>query len=145
MSLSPQTRKRLPNIKAGLLRGDNYTTIGKACGVTERTIDRDTKVWFASEDFTVWIKTLWIELHGKIVSEEPVEAYRQVSRLFTRMITQKAEVKTETKIKGKIEVPQLEGLDPEAVFATVKNLMAKEERKLRPTSTDAIQSPEDSA
>jgi len=95
MSLSPQTRKRLPNIKAGLLRGDNYTTIGESCGVTERTIDRDTKAWFASEDFENWIKTQWIELHGRILAEDPTEAYRQISRLVTKMITQRQEIRTE--------------------------------------------------
>lgn len=93
--LTPQTLKRLPHIKEGLLKGNNYTTIGQKCGVTERTIDRDIKSWLQSGDFEDWIKTMWIELHGKITAEDPTEAYRQVSKLMAKMITQKQEIKAD--------------------------------------------------
>jgi len=108
MSLTPQTRKRLPKIKAGLLKGDNYTIIGEACGVTEKTIDRDVKAWLQSGDFEDWLKTQWIELHGRILAEDPTEAYRQTSRLVTKMITQRQEIRTE----GNLNITGLnEGID----------------------------------
>ena len=55
-----QTRKRLPNIKAGLLKGLNYTQIGEKCGVQEKTIDRDIAKWLESGDFETWIKAEWM-------------------------------------------------------------------------------------
>lgn len=103
--LSQQTLRRLPTIKAGLLKGDNYTTIGKACGVTERTIDRDIKAWLQSGDFWDWIKTQWIELHGKITTEDPKEAYKQITKLFGKMVTQKQEITAQ----GTINIDGLEG------------------------------------
>lgn len=99
MSLSTQTLKRLPTIKAGLLKGLNYTQIGNKCGVTERTIDRDIKVWLESGQFETWIKEEWIRLHNLIIHEEPVEAYRQLTKILAKMVTRKAELKTTEEIR----------------------------------------------
>jgi len=99
MSLPTQTLKRLPRIKANLLRGLNYEQIGEKCGVTEKTIDRDVKVWVDSGLFEVWIKEEWLRLHAIIIHEDPVEAYRQISKLLSRMVTRKAEIKREEKIE----------------------------------------------
>jgi len=102
--LSYQTLRRLPTIKQGLLKGDSYEAIGKVCGVTSRTIDRDVKAWLQSGDFYDWIKTQWIELHGKIVSKNPEEAYKQITKLFSKMVTQKREVRTE--LSGNLDITQ---------------------------------------
>jgi len=98
MSLSTQTQKRLPKIKAGLLTGLNYTQIGSKCGVTERTIDRDISSWLESGLFETWIKEEWVRLHKQIIHDDPTEAYRQVSKLVSRMLTRKAEVKSTAEI-----------------------------------------------
>lgn len=95
MSLSTQTQKRLPTIKQGLLTGLNYENIGRKCGVTERTIDRDISNWVDSGQFETWIKEEWMRLHNIIVHEDPVEAYRQITKLVRRMVTQKVEAKEE--------------------------------------------------
>ena len=91
MSLSTQTQKRLPKIKAGLLKGLNYSQIGSQCGVTEKTIDRDIYKWLNTGDFETWLKEEWVRLHNMIIHENPTEAYRQVTKILGRMVTRKVE------------------------------------------------------
>ena len=74
MSLSVQTRKRLPTIKTNLLTGLNYTQIGKKCGVTELTIDRDIKAWVTTGEFDTWLREEFLRLHAQIIHDDPVEA-----------------------------------------------------------------------
>jgi len=95
MSLSTQTQKRLPQIKASLLKGLNYEQIGTKCGVTEKTIDRDVKAWVDSGDFENWIKEEWIRLHQIVMNESPVEAYRNLTKLVGQMLTRKIQAKSE--------------------------------------------------
>ena len=95
MSLSTQTLKRLPTIKAGLLTGKNYTIIGSECGVTEKTIDRDVHTWVQSGQFETWIKQEWLRLHAIIQKKHPVEAYRQITRLLGQTLTRRMEIKEE--------------------------------------------------
>jgi len=101
MSLGTQTLKRLPQIKHGLLIGLNYEQIGTKCGVTEKTIDRDVHAWVQSGEFETWIKEEWLRLHNIILHEDPIEAYKQITKLFSRMVTRKMEVKEEIKIEEK--------------------------------------------
>jgi hypothetical protein len=101
MSLSMQTLKRLPTIKQGLLEGLNYTTIGKKCGVTERTIDRDVHAWLESGQFETWIKQEWLRLHNIVLRKHPVEAYKQITRLLGQTLTRRMEVKEEIKVEEK--------------------------------------------
>ena len=100
MSLSQQTTQRLPTIKAELLQGTSYPDIGKKLGVTERTIDRDIKAFVNSGDFETWLKEEWLRLHTQVIHDDPIEAYRNVSKLISRMLTQRREITediTETK------------------------------------------------
>lgn len=105
MSLSTQTVKRLPIITDGLIKGLNYTQIGSKCGVTEKTIDRDVKAWVESGQFETWIKQEWMRLHQIIIHEDPMEAYRNISKLVAKMITRKAEFKAE--ITERLELVEL--------------------------------------
>ena len=103
MSLSPQTLKRLPKIKEGLLRGLNRQQIAELCGVkSEKTIDRDFKAWVNSGDFETWLKEEWVRLHNIILRESPLEAYRQVSKLVGMMVTRKIEKKEQIKISEQV-------------------------------------------
>ena len=86
-----QTRKRLPTIKTSLLKGLNRDQIGEKCGVTEKTIDRDVKAWVESGDFETWIKEEFLRLHAQIIHNDPVEAYRQITKLLGRTLTQRVE------------------------------------------------------
>ena len=95
MSLSTQTKIRLPTIKQGLREGFNYEQIGSKCGVTEKTIDRDMGDWVESGQFEIWLKTEFVELHNYTRKANPIEAYKQLSKIVGRMVTQKSEIKAE--------------------------------------------------
>lgn len=98
MSLSKQTLHRLPKIKAGLLEGFTYTEIGKSCGVTKRTIDRDMQAFATSGLLEAWVKTEWARMYGIIQQKEPVEAFRNLTKLLGKMVTRKIEAHSEEKI-----------------------------------------------
>ena len=91
MSLSQQTKRRLPHIKKGLLTGLTYEQIGNKLGVTRRTIDRDVHSWLNTGDFETWLKEEWVRLHNIIIHNDPTEAYRQVTKILGRMVTRKIE------------------------------------------------------
>ena len=91
MSLTQQTTRRLPTIKKGLLTGLTYEQIGDKIGVTRRTITRDIKTWLESGDFETWLKEEWMRLHNIIIHEDPVEAYRQITKIMSRMVTRRLE------------------------------------------------------
>jgi len=99
MSLSMQTRKRLPQIKVGLLKGLNYTQIGEKCGVQEKTIDRDIAKWLESGDFETWIKAEWVRLHNLTIHDNPELAYKELSRILGRMVTRRVESKHTEEIR----------------------------------------------
>ena len=99
MSLTPQTLRRLPKIKQGILLNHNRQTIGKSCGVTEKTIDRDMKAWVESGDFETWLKTEFVALHNHVVIANPTIAYKEMARLMGKMVTRKAELKTVEEIR----------------------------------------------
>ena len=104
MYLPNATRRRLPTIKTMLLTGNNYDTIGKKCGVTGQTIDRDMAAWYKSWEYESWIFQEWLRLHAEVLKEDCVEPYRQVSKLFAKMVIRKAEIKTDTTITERKEV-----------------------------------------
>ena len=109
MSLPRQTLKRLPNIKAGLLKGQNYTQIGVKCGVGEKTIDRDISKWVDSGQFETWVKEEFVRLHTQIIHDNPVEAYRQISKIVGRMVTRKIESKHTEEIRDlKVHIFQVD-------------------------------------
>ena len=92
MSLTTQTLRRLPIIKSNLMSGRTIGQIADILRVTEKTVDRDLKAFVESGLFETWIKEEWVRLHSEVTKDNPVEAYRQVSKLLSRMVTRKAEV-----------------------------------------------------
>jgi len=94
MSLPRQTSIRLPKLKKGLILGQNLAEIARECHVTERTINRDKEAWLASGDFEVWLRDEWLRYHMLIGKTDPVEAYRQLSRLIGKTLTQRVEAET---------------------------------------------------
>ena len=91
--LPKKTALRLPKIKEGLREGLNYQQIAESCGVkSSQTIDRDMKAWVESGLFEVWLKTEFVELHEYVRVANPVEAYRNISRIIGRMVTRKIDV-----------------------------------------------------
>ena len=89
MSLSTQTQRRLPTIKRHLLLGQSSQQIGECLGVTEKTIDRDIRAFIESGDFELWIKEEWIRLHNIIIHDNPEEAYRNITKLVSNMLTRR--------------------------------------------------------
>jgi len=135
MSLSQQAKHRLPTIKEGLLTGQTYTQIGEKLGVQKRTIDRDLKAFRQSGEFEAWLKEEWMRLHHIIIKQNPVEAYKQITRLIGHTITRRIEAKTEHKETVKIDVTALLQRYEETVeTATKRNLQENHPRKQVDTS-----------
>lgn len=99
MSLSRQTLKRLPTIKAGFRKGSSYEEIATLCEVHHRTIERDVQSWVQSGQFETWIRQEFIDLHGYARNEDKMEAYKEIAKLVGKMITRKIESKHTEEIK----------------------------------------------
>jgi len=104
--LSYPTRKRLPRIIEGLIKGENYDKIAEAVGVkNRRTIERDIQVWRATGGFEDFFAKEFLKLHGKIRKSDPVEAYRQITKLIARTLTRKIEAQLKQQIQTTIIEP----------------------------------------
>jgi len=97
MSLSTQTLQRLPKIKQDLLSGQTITQIAEHCGVQDKTIDRDLAKFRNSGEFEEWLKEEWMRIHYIIIHENPTEAYRNLTKLVSNMLTRRIEALTITK------------------------------------------------
>ena len=97
MSLSTPTISRLPKIQAGLRQGLTQEQIADHCGVSRRTIIRDMQEWVQSGLFETWLKLEFVELYEYERTANPTIAFNALSRLMGKMVTRKAEIKTETK------------------------------------------------
>ena len=93
MSLSTQTRIRLPKIQDGLRKGLTHEQIADICGVTSRTIDRDLSTWLDSGEFETWLKQEFVELYEYVREANPTIAFKEMARLMGKMVTRKAEIK----------------------------------------------------
>ena len=90
--LSYATRKRLPRIIECLVKGENYDQIVKAVGVkNRRTIERDIKAWRETGGFEDFLTKEFFKLHGKIKESDPVETYRQITKLLAKTLIKKIE------------------------------------------------------
>jgi hypothetical protein len=82
------------------MEGQTRVQIGEACGVSEKTIDRDIGAWVQSGLFDQWLKEEFVRLHPIMVKTYPELVYKELARLMGKMFTRKIEVKedyTETK------------------------------------------------
>lgn len=139
MSLSTQTLKRLPTIKAGLLKGLSYPQIGTKCGVTEKTIDRDVQAWYRSGDYESWLWQEWLRLHVLVLQQEgPSKPYEQVTKLIARMMTRKMEVKEEIKIEEKrvAILAEYTGAINSATERDIQALRTRKQMDTTPTNTE---------
>ena len=104
--LSYPTRKRLPRIIEGLIKGENYDQIAEAVGVkNRRTIERDIQAWRETGGFEDFFAKEFLKLHGKIRKSDPVEAYRQITKLIARTLTRKIEAQLKQQIQTTIIEP----------------------------------------
>lgn len=94
--LPNRTRKRLPKIIAGLLAGKTHDEIAKDCSLKNRkTIQRDIELWAQSGGLEKWLQQEWMKIHGKIADEDPKEAYRQLTKLLSKTLTQRVKAEVE--------------------------------------------------
>jgi hypothetical protein len=95
--LTIQTRIRLPKIQEGLREGLSHEQIASNCGVTRRTIERDLESWYESGEFETWLKAEFVELYEYVRTANPTVAFKELARLMGKMVTRKAEIKSEYK------------------------------------------------
>ena len=97
MSLSTPTISRLPKIQTGLREGLTQEQIADRCGVSRRTIIRDMQDWVESGLFETWLKLEFVELYEYERTANPTIAFNALARLMGKMVTHRAEIKTESK------------------------------------------------
>lgn len=127
--LSYPTRKRLPRIIEGLIKGENYDQIAEAVGVrNRRTIERDIQAWRDTGGFEDFFAKEFLKLHGKIRKSDPVEAYRQITKLVARTVTRKSEAQLKQQVQATMMEPTTM---PWENIPEVKEAMARIREKLR--------------
>lgn len=90
-------REHIGLIKPMLAQGLNETEIGLRLSLTPETVSRVINTWAKTQDFKDWIAECWLSLYGKVASEHPVEAFRQVTRLFSLLIAARPDEAEELK------------------------------------------------
>ena len=128
--LTKQTIMRLPKIKQGLKDGLSYPQIAEQCNVYEKTIDRDMKAWVQSGDFEIWLKTEFVTLHSHVVVANPIEAYKEISKIVGKMVTQKRELSIDETLTEKTELK----IDLSVLSNDDKSILDKAARILDSTS-----------
>ena len=102
MSLPTQTKIRLPKIKKGLMDGLTLGQIADICKVTERTINRDKDAWLRSGDFEIWLRDEWLKYLVIVGKEDPVEVFRQLSKLVGKQIAERVRAEIEEDVRIEI-------------------------------------------
>lgn len=133
--LSKQTLARLPHIKNGLIKGSTHDTIGKHCGVTEKTIDRDIDSWVKSGFFETWIKTEFLRLHPVMCKAYPELVYRELARLMGKMAVHRQEINVESTQKiVSYEVMKIDSEDRKLLEAAARKYI----KASNPTESNVI-------
>lgn len=88
---------RLQKIIQGIKNGDDYPTIAKTCGCSEKTIDRDMADWRENGGFDKWLLSEFMRLHEQEINkEEGSQAYRTVADLLKKRLKEQQEVTLES-------------------------------------------------
>jgi hypothetical protein len=94
---SPINQCDIAEIKVLLAQGLNESEIGLRLGVRSETVSRKISAWSKTSDFKDWIGECWLALFGKVAASNPVEAFRQVNRLFCQLIAARPDQAEEIK------------------------------------------------
>lgn len=92
MSLRLSPKKRLEKIKELLPENTSWKDIAAACHCHRFTVYKDFKKWRLTEDFKNWIAEQYMRLYGTVSKEDPVAAFREISRLLAKTMTEKREI-----------------------------------------------------
>jgi len=97
MAKNPRLKpeQRLEIIKRELPRGTTQNDISVLCGVCVDTISRDIKAWELSGGWDDWIRREFKDLFATISETDEPLAFREMSKLATRTMTQRTESKVE--------------------------------------------------
>ncbi len=97
MSKNPQLPpdKRIEIIKRELPRGTTQNEIAVLCGVCRDTISRDIKAWELSGGWDDWIRREFKGLFTTVTETDEPLAFREMSKLAARTMTQRTESKVE--------------------------------------------------
>ena len=87
--------QRLEIIKRELPRDTNQDEIASMCGVCRETINRDIRAWELSGGWDDWIRREFKGLFTTISETDEPLAFREMSKLATRTMTQRTESKVE--------------------------------------------------
>jgi len=89
ITLSNADKKHLPKIKSLLLQGKSQVEISVALGLRRETVNRKIRRWMQTEDFEQWLKEVWLDLYREVRHDNPVEAFRQISKILGRVLEKK--------------------------------------------------------
>ena len=87
--------KRIEIIKRELPRGTTQNEIAVLCGVCRDTISRDIKAWELTGGWDDWIRREFTGLFDGISETDEPLAFREMSKLAARTMTQRTESKVE--------------------------------------------------
>ena len=96
---------RLPILIDGLKHGLDFIQIGKLCGVSEKTIDRDFAEWKENGGFDKWLLSEYMRLHNIEVNKEAGgQSYRTTADLVKKSLREKSEVKLTGGMHDMVEI-----------------------------------------
>jgi len=77
-----------------LLEGKSQLDMSRRLELRRETVNRKIGRWVQTSDFEVWLKTAWLDKYRNISDDKAFDA---LTKLLGKMVTRKAEIKTETK------------------------------------------------
>ena len=95
ITLSAKDWRDIERIKPMLLDRKSQLEMSITLGLRRETVNRKIARWTQTGDFELWLKTAWLEKYQKVDDKTAFEA---LTRLLSRMVTQKRQVEVEETI-----------------------------------------------
>lgn len=95
ITLSAKDQTDIEQIKLMLLERKSQVEMSVVLNLTRETINRKIQRWIQTPDFELWLKTAWLDKYQKVDDETAFEA---LTKLLSRMVTQKRELKEEIQV-----------------------------------------------
>ncbi len=92
ITLSAKDQTDIEQIKLMLLERKSQVEMSVTLNLTRETVNRKIQRWIQTPDFELWLKTAWLDKYQKVDDETAFEA---LTKLLSRMVTQKREIKEE--------------------------------------------------
>lgn len=72
--------------------GKSYEKLAEICMCHKDTVMKDMKAWKNSGEFEALLLDEWKELHGIVKNEDPIEAYKVLSRMLMKTMREKIDI-----------------------------------------------------